>query len=334
MKQMYMASKLPEDMTLPPAAPGSGIAPPPLDKSKDTNSPIVNWISSASAATKPAAAATTSTKAAPVTPQLVKGESEAAATAHLMKTYTDVYACKDDMASSRPSCSSGGKAIPNATFVSCDNYMNLPDWPELDGAAVSLSKIPDKLPARIQIEVEWYSQIIKKLSDALAMGADPPTSPPNSPNSPAGDSSGKAWSSDGTGAPIKEGFFDFPQCSPAGQQARLERERRAKLQAQQSQQVQPVKQPDPADNPDTCQMPDLESQINRVNALLDSPGLQAALQKSDAQLSSMLKLQSDIQKAKDGNLYDWQKAGPKKTYEQYKGTDRVTAFIYSLKQNQ
>jgi hypothetical protein len=51
-------------------------------------------------------------------------------------------------------------------------------------------------------------------------------------------------------------------------------------------------------------------------------------------MSKMVKLQSDLQKAKDGTLYDWQKDGPKKSYAKFEGGDRKSSYIFSLKQNQ
>ena len=133
-------------------------------------------------------------------------ETSDQADAHIQRTYIDVYGCKDEMASSRQTCSSGGKS--NANFVSCDTYMKLPDLTDTNAADVSiaLSKIPNDLADRVSREVDWYSQIVTKLTDALALGNNPPATPPDSENSPVADSSGKPWSSDSL---VKQGFLDY-----------------------------------------------------------------------------------------------------------------------------
>jgi len=276
-------------------------------------------------------------------PKQAPGEDDATATAHVMRAYQDVYACKDDLASSRPSCSSDILKVAsldveakdaNPGFVSCDNYLNLPDWPDQDGGAAMLSNIPDDLADRITKEIEWYNAIVVKLTDALDKGNNPPSSPPDSKDTPIADSSGKAWSADGTGkqvkSTLKEGFFDAAKCSPSAQQARLERERRAKLQ---SKPAEPSK-PDPADDPDSCVMPDLASEIARVNSLLDSPTMTKAVGQAGSLLGAMKQLQISQQKAKDGTLYAWQQDGPKKSYTAFKGGDRISGLLFSMKQNQ
>ena len=246
------------------------------------------------------------------------GESQDQARLHIQKTYSDVYACRDEDASSRPSCSSGGTSKPG--FISCDTYLNLPPWSSSDSgqaASIALSAIPDDLADRIIKEVDWYSQIITKLQGALDAGNNPPAMPPDSPTSPATDSSGKPWSSS------KDAFSDYLSwkvegfvantCSPEQAQAQIEAAAEAA-------------------NPCTIATPD--DQIARVNAILDSPILQAALAKCSALKGALIKLQSDQQKAKDGTLYAWQSDGPKKTYKQFPTGDRTTNFISSMQQNQ
>jgi hypothetical protein len=262
-------------------------------------------------------------------PGTISGESELDAEAHVDRTYSQVYACTDEGASSRPSCAGVSLAAsqnPNSlknvkpkTFTSCDNYMNLPDLPDQMGAAIKLANIPDDLPARIAMEMEWYGVIVKQLSDALAMGANPPSAPPNSPNSPAADASGKAWNVEG---------FASAKCSPSAEQTLLERARRA---AQSGRERAPAKA-DPADDPETCQMPSLPDEIKRVNALLGSPSLTSTLSKANSLKEAMVKLQSDQQKLKDGTLYAWQKDGPRKSYDIFGGGDRIAALLFSMKQ--
>ena len=225
-------------------------------------------------------------------------------------------------------------SFPDYEYVPCDRFMNLPDWPDVGGAAATLSKFPNDMADHVSRELQWYSAIIKQLTDALEMGKNPPNSPPESKNSPSKDSAGKSWSSDGGEAEkklklatVKEGFEDSAQCSPSAMQARLERERRAKLQSKPS-------KPNPADDPDSCIMPDLASEIRRVNSILDSPEMNNALRQADSLLQAMKQLQISQQKAKDGTLYDWQQDGPKKSFSKFGGGDRLAGLMFSMKQNQ
>ena len=255
---------------------------------------------------------------------ITPGETEQQANAHIQQTYKDVYACKDDLASSRPSCK--GFSISNikssdstSGFVSCDNYMKLPNWPDQVGAAVALNNIPDDLADRIKKELEWYSLIIKKLTDAFDAGNSPPSVAPDSPNSPATDSSGKEWKV----ASKKEGFFGG-KCSPSETQAKL-----ALLKKQELQEANKKLQ----DDATSCTMPNLDSEIARVNALLDSDTLKSAISKSAAIQSSMASLQAIQAKAANGTLFPWQQDGPKKSYQIFPGGDRVQALVFSMKQN-
>ena len=280
-------------------------------------------------------------------------ETDSQADAHIQKTYKEVYGCKDEMASSRQSCSGG----INATFVPCDTYMKLPDLTDTNGTdvGVALSKIPDDLANRITREIDWYSQIVKKLTDALALGNNPPEIPPDSESTPAADPSGKPWSSSSlvpkqgfidfmvpqnrewlvegfsqlslsegfaasqlslNSAPLSEGFADT--CTAAQVQALTDSKKKAADAATAS----------------SCTMPTPDTEIPRVNKILDSKELQAALAKCAALKSAMEKLKSDQQKAKDGTLYAWQQDGPKKTYATLPAGNRTDGLLSSLKQNQ
>ena len=248
------------------------------------------------------------------------GESDSQAAIHLQKTYSDVYACRDDGASSRPSCSfglaSGSRSNSTPGFISCDTYLSLPAWSSNDNGqacAIALSAIPDDLADRIVREIDWYSQIITHLQTALYAGNSPPAKAPDSDTAPPTDSSGAAWSS-GT-IPAKrvsdtvEGFDST--CSPAQAAAQIE-----------------------ASAAGSCTIPIANDQITRVNAILDSPILQEALKQCSRLKDAMVTLKSDQQKAKDGTLYPWQRDGPKKTYKQFPTGDRTTNFLSSMQQNQ
>jgi hypothetical protein len=81
-------------------------------------------------------------------------------------------------------------------------------------------------------------------------------------------------------------------------------------------------------------MPDLDGQIARVNAILDSPALNQALRICDIVLIKLRKAQADLEKAKNGNLFEWQKDPPKKVVAPFKGGDRGAALAFSMRQNQ
>lgn len=268
-----------------------------------------------------------------MTPKFGIGDTESSdqADAHIQRTYIDVYGCKDEMASSRQTCSSGGKS--DANFVSCDTYMKLPDLTDTNATDVSiaLSKIPNDLADRVSREVDWYSQIVTKLTDALALGNNPPATPPDSENTPVADSSGKPWSSDSLKP--KQGFIDYivplnkawsvegfaATCSASQAQAKIDMQKKADAIASASV---------------SCTMPTPDTEIPRVNKILDSSDLQAALAKCANLKAAMEKLKSDQQKAKDGNLYAWQKDGPKKTFATLPAGNRTDGLLSSLKQNQ
>jgi uncharacterized protein (UPF0335 family) len=84
----------------------------------------------------------------------------------LKKKYKSIYACEDENAKERQTCSIPG---PNKTmeYVSCDIYTELPEWSEEDNVGVALSKITSDLPERISRETEWIDVTVKKLKEAV-----------------------------------------------------------------------------------------------------------------------------------------------------------------------
>lgn len=265
-------------------------------------------------------------------------ETPKEADAHVLRTYTDVYACKDEYASSRPTCSSGG--ISNIGFVPCDTYMKLPDLTDQANTAdiaIALRKIPDDLAKRITREVDWYSQIVTKLTEAIALGMNPPGAvtedkeipvPPDSENSPATDKTGKPWALN----PFKSGFIDY---SVPQNKAWLVESFQGTCSASQAQaQINQKKAAAASSAAASCTMPTLDTEIPRVNAILDSSDLQAALAKCAALKAAMEKLKADQKKAMDGDLFPWQKDGPKKTFVKLPAGNRTDGLLSSLKQNQ
>jgi hypothetical protein len=238
----------------------------------------------------------------------------AADEASLNQTYTAMYSCTDELASSRPSCPSlgplaaGAKGMfggiklpaglggnPNLSYVSCDTYMNLPPWSNDGSASLALMKITSDLPERIVREGEWFASIIKKVQEGLDLGANPPgVSPVGTPSS-----------------------IDGFQGTCSVDAARIKLAQQAQTQA----------------NASSCTIPNVNSEIVRINALLDSSKLKEALSKMNGMLTSMLKLQSDLEKAKNGTLYEWQKSGPQKSFPKFQGGDRLKSLLFSMQQN-
>jgi hypothetical protein len=217
--------------------------------------------------------------------------------------YTAVYQCTDQLASTRPSCSS-----PNRTgmrFIPCSVFMDLPDWTDEQEVIRNLRKIKDDLPERLRREGEWFTSSIKKLQEGLAAGANPAAGSNPIGVAPTADQIKSA----------AEGFSG--QCSEEA----TEYLRRKALE-------------DEAKSCTPGKPITVGSEVARVNSLLDNPSVRNSVSQCNGMMTQMLKLQSDLEKLKNGNLYDWQKDGPKKTYAKFEGGDRTQAFKFSLQQLQ
>jgi hypothetical protein len=81
-------------------------------------------------------------------------------------------------------------------------------------------------------------------------------------------------------------------------------------------------------------MPTPDTEIPRVNEILDSSSLQQALAKCAGLKVAMEKLKADQKKAMDGNLFPWQNDGPKKTFVTLPAGNRTDGLLSSLRQNQ
>lgn len=222
--------------------------------------------------------------------------------------YTQMYQCKDQLQDLRQSC-----RVPNLKmkFVPCSVYMNLPDFSDEQGVVVNLSKIKDDLPERLVREVEWFREVIKKIKDGLAAGANPAAGS-NAVGVPPSDAQMKEYEKE---AKDQEGFSG--QCSAEAN----EYLRRKALE-------------DEAKNCIPGKAVTAGSEVARVNMLLDDPSVRNSVSQCNSMMDEMLKLQSDLEKLKNGTLYDWQKGGPKKSYAKFEGGDRNKAFLFSLQQNQ
>ena len=216
----------------------------------------------------------------------------------ISQMYTAVYQCTDQLAPARPSCAS-----PNRTgmrFVPCSIFLDLPEWSTETNVIMTLQQIKDDLPERLRRECEWFRACITKLREGLEAGARP------------------AAGSNPIGVPptmdqinaFKEGFR--AQCSAEAN----EYLRRKALE----------------DEAKNCSRISAGSEVARVNALLDDPSVRNSVSQCNGMMAEMLKLQSDLEKLKNGTLYDWQKDGPKKKYTACEaGGDRVKGFICSIR---
>jgi hypothetical protein len=84
----------------------------------------------------------------------------------------------------------------------------------------------------------------------------------------------------------------------------------------------------------SCALPAFRPEIKRVTKLLGNRTLLAALARCDSLLTRMLRIQTQLEKLKRGELYEWQKVGPSRSYEQFGGGDRTQGVLFSLRQNQ
>jgi hypothetical protein len=254
----------------------------------------------------------------------IPGDTEAQAAANIKIAYENAYACRDELAESRQSCSGFAKAGQlklKMNFIPCSVYMSTPTYDDSDtsSAAIALSDIPDDLAFRIVREVDWYAAIIKKLQSGLDAGANPPTAlPPDAPGADYKAPPDKSLPS----APgsKKEGFFvgsAYAKCSPDATRLRQQKMRQKMLDAESN----------------DCTTPDLQSEINRVNGLLNSDALKNAISSCYDVAAAAKRLQNQLALLKAGNLYDWQKSGPTKSYAQFKGGDRIAGLTFSIQQN-
>ncbi len=221
----------------------------------------------------------------------------------ISQLYTAVYQCTDQLASTRPSCSSPNKT--GMRFVPCSVFMDLPDWSDEQEVITNLRKIKDDLPERLIRECDWFKGSIKKLQEGLASGANPAAG-----SNPVGVAPSVAQMNK-----YKEGF-------------------RGKCSAEANEYLRRKALEDEAKNCTPGAPITVGSEVARVNGLLDNPSVRKSVSQCNGMMSEMFKLQSDLEKLKNGTLYDWQKDGPKKAYAKFEGGDRTKAFIFSLQQNQ
>jgi hypothetical protein len=204
------------------------------------------------------ARASAATKSVAVGPP---GETPEQAELHILKVYSDVYACKDDMASSRPLClkpvSSGSDE-----FIPCSVYLNLPKWDKEDTVtpSASLTMIPNKLAIHIQKELDWYDGMITKLSKAADLVTNMPSLPAAS-----------------------EGFVG-KKCTAADIKAKIELERKRRERKRAS----------------GCVIPPLGNEIKRVTKILNSRDLKSVISRCPGILENMKRLKKVMDDAENG----------------------------------
>jgi hypothetical protein len=232
-------------------------------------------------------------------------------TIDIEQVYKDMYACKDFLSKSRPSCqleialrkanitgTKFNRPASNLKYIPCSTFLDLPDWSNDSIPIIALTKIKDDLPERISKETEWFDAVISNLQSSLNKGADPPGSPPSQDQM-------NEYTKTAEEHAKSEGFRS--RCSA---------------------QAAAIK------DAENCYIPDIRPEIARVNALLDNPVVKDSISKSKAQKTAMLKIQSDLEKAKNGDLYEWQKDPAKSPgFPKFQGGDRSKAFIHSVQQN-
>ena len=240
----------------------------------------------------------------------------------ILSVYKKVYACEDDMAASRPSCkqslllriqekllgkrNEGNKS--DEEFIPCTTYLNLPKWTNDDivTPSASLMLIPNSLAEQLNKELDWFEAMMVKLSNVADMAQSPPSSPPDTSETPDSDSSGKSYSADG--------FLDKGKCSPSDIQAarallaKKKREGKAR----------------------SCVIPPLEDELTRIETLFASEKLKAVLNRCGPMLKKMTDLKAVMDKLENGVELSM----PKKNYKEFPGGDRANALVFSIKQNQ
>ena len=215
--------------------------------------------------------------------------------------YKSVYKCTDSLAKSRPSC---GSPNPNMNYVSCDVYLNLPNWTDEMEVIGALRKITDDLPERLVRESDWFDAVIRKIRTGLESGARPQAGD-NPPGVPPSQAQMDEYAKE---AKKQEGFTCSLEAMDYLKRKRLENEAKS------------------------CTPVTGSSEIARVNGLLDNPAVKSSVRRMRSMYNDMMGLKADLEKLKNGTLYDWQKGGPKKTYAPCDaGGDRVKGFICSLR---
>jgi hypothetical protein len=232
-------------------------------------------------------------------------------TIDIEEVYKDMYACKDFLSKSRPSCqleialrkvnitgTKLNKPPSNLKYIPCSTFLDLPDWSNDSIPIIALTKIKDDLPERISKETEWFDAVISNLQSSLDKGAEPPGSPPTQEQI-------NEYTKTAEEHAKSEGFTTICHAQAAA-----------------------VK------DAEKCSIPDITGEIARVNALLDNPVVKDSVSKSKAQKIAMVKIKSDLEKAKNGDLYEWQKDPAKSPgFPKFQGGDRSKAFIHSIQQN-
>jgi hypothetical protein len=213
--------------------------------------------------------------------------------------YKSVYTCTDTLAKFRPSCGS-----PNfkMNYVPCSTYLDLPSWSDEETITKALGKITDDLAERLNREADWFEAVMNKVQDGINAGAKPQAGDNPPGVAPSVDQMNKLKEQ-------LEGFTCSPDAMALLRQKKLEKELKS------------------------CTPITSSSEIDRVNGILDNPSVGSSVNRMRRLYEIGKKLQSDLEKLKNGTLYDWQKDGPRKSYTRCATGNRLESLICSIKQN-
>jgi len=178
--------------------------------------------------------------------------------------------------------------------------MDLPGWGDEDTVMKALRKITKDLPERLVREGDWFEAVMKKVQTGLDAGARPQAGDNPPGVAPTVDQMNKFKKDN-------EGFTCSLDAMALLKQKQLEKELKS------------------------CTPITPDSEIDRVNSILDDPSIVASVRRMGRLYEIAKKLQSDLEKLKNGSLYDWQKAGPRRTYTVCSGTSRPELLICSLR---
>jgi hypothetical protein len=187
-------------------------------------------------------------------------------------------------------------------YISCSTYFNLPSSSDEDTITRALSKITDDLPERLTRETEWFQAVMQKVQSGLDAGARPQAGDNPPGVAPSIDQMNKLKKE-------SEGFTCSPDAMALLRKKKLDNELKS------------------------CTPITAASEIDRVNRILDNSSIKASVGQMRGLYKVAKKLQSDLEKLKNGTLYDWQKDGPRKSYTRPATGNRLESLISSIKQN-
>ncbi len=183
------------------------------------------------------------------------------------------------------------------------SFFNLPPWSDdTEDLSLALSGIPDTLDSGIRKELKFYKAKLAELMAIFSNLKDPSTFQPPPAETTA----------------TLEGF-QGGQCS--AESARLAREALRKKRLAEKYPKKPAGE---------CSIRPLPEEITRVEGVLSRMDIDGLAKEIAEVAKGISKFREDFQKLKDGTLFDWQKAGPKKSYAKFTGKSNADGLIFTL----